>query len=145
MNVVDDGVFIVYNDVYEVLNEVIYVVFDVEMIGLFVVYDIIIEFVVVKMYKGNVIESFDEFIDLGYFLFWIMVDLIGIMDEMVWGLKLEEEVLWMFFEFLKGIILVVYNVVFDMGFLNISYVRYGIFEVINLVIDILELVRYLYL
>lgn len=74
-----------------------------------------------------------------------MINLIGIIDEMVCGLKFEEEVLCMFKEFLEGIILVVYNVFFDMGFLNISYGKYGIFEVVNFVIDILELFRFLYL
>lgn len=59
VNIVDDGVFIVYNEEYIELIDVIYVVFDVEIMGFFVVYDIIIELVVVKMYKGNVIEIFE--------------------------------------------------------------------------------------
>lgn len=62
-NVVDDGVPIAYNDAHEALNEATYVVFDVETTGLSAVYDTIIELAAVKMYKGNVIESFDEFID----------------------------------------------------------------------------------
>lgn len=53
------------------------------------------------MYKGNVIESFDEFIDPGHPLSRTTVDLTGITDEMVRGSKSEEEVLRMFLEFSK--------------------------------------------
>ncbi|MDU0991114.1 MAG: exonuclease domain-containing protein, partial [Enterococcus faecium] len=124
-NVVDDGVPIAYNDAHEALNEATYVVFDVETTGLSAVYDTIIELAAVKMYKGNVIESFDEFIDPGHPLSRTTVDLTGITDEMVRGSKSEEEVLRMFLEFSKGTILVAHNAAFDMGFLNTSYARYG--------------------
>ncbi len=84
-NVVDDGVPIAYNDAHEALSEATYVVFDVETTGLSAVYDTIIELAAVKMYKGNVIESFDEFIDPGHPLSRTTVDLTGITDEMVRG------------------------------------------------------------
>lgn len=143
-NVVDDGVPIAYNDAHEALSEATYVVFDVETTGLSAVYDTIIELAAVKMYKGNVIESFDEFIDPGHPLSRTTVDLTGITDEMVRGSKSEEEVLRMFLEFSKDTILVAHNAAFDMGFLNTSYARYGIPEAANPVIDTLELARYLY-
>ncbi|OFQ81758.1 PolC-type DNA polymerase III [Enterococcus sp. HMSC065H12] len=143
-NVVDDGVPIAYNDAHEALSEATYVVFDVETTGLSAVYDTIIELAAVKMYKGNVIESFDEFIDPGHPLSRTTVDLTGITDGMVRGSKSEEEVLRMFLEFSKDTILVAHNAAFDMGFLNTSYARYGIPEAANPVIDTLELARYLY-
>lgn len=104
-NVVDDGVPIAYNDAHEALSEATYVVFDVETTGLSAVYDTIIELAAVKMYKGNVIESFDEFIDPGHPLSRTTVDLTGITDGMVRGSKSEEEVLRMFLEFSKDTIL----------------------------------------
>lgn len=143
-NVVDDGVPIAYNDTHDSLNDATYVVFDVETTGLSAVYDTIIELAAVKMHKGNVIESFDEFIDPGHRLSRTTVDLTGITDEMVRGSKSEEEVLRMFLEFSEGSILVAHNATFDMGFLNTSYARYGIPEAKNPVIDTLELARYLY-
>ncbi|HCB28157.1 MAG TPA: PolC-type DNA polymerase III, partial [Enterococcus sp.] len=143
-NVVDDGVPIAYNDVHESLSEGTYVVFDVETTGLSAVYDTIIELAAVKMYKGNVIASFDEFIDPGHPLSRTTVDLTGITDEMVRGSKSEEEVLRLFLEFSKDTILVAHNAAFDMGFLNTSYAKYGIPEAPNPVIDTLELARYLY-
>ena len=138
-NVVDDGVPIAYNDEHVSLNEGTYVVFDVETTGLSAVYDTIIELAAVKMYKGNVIESFDEFIDPGHPLSRTTIDLTGITDEMVRGSKSEEEVLRLFLEFSKDSILVAHNAAFDMGFLNTSYAKYGIPEATNPVIDTLEI------
>jgi DNA polymerase-3 subunit alpha (Gram-positive type) len=63
---------------------------------------------------------------------------------MVRGSKSEEEVLRLFREFSEGAILVAHNASFDMGFLNMSYKKYGIPEADNPVIDTLELARYLY-
>lgn len=65
------------------LIEVIYVVFDVEIIGLLVVYDMIIEFVVVKMKEGEIIDWFEWFVNFYYFLFVIIIELMGIIDDMV--------------------------------------------------------------
>ncbi|MGM0123930.1 DNA polymerase III, alpha subunit, Gram-positive type [Enterococcus sp. AZ194] len=143
-NVVDDGVPIAYNDAHVSLNDGTYIVFDVETTGLSAVYDTIIELAAVKMHKGNVIASFDEFIDPGHPLSHTTVSLTGITDEMVRGSKSEEEVLRMFLEFTGDDILVAHNASFDMGFLNTSYSKYGIPEAPNPVIDTLELARYLY-
>ena len=143
-NVVDDGVPIAYNEAHIELNDATYVVFDVETTGLSAVYDTIIELAAVKMHKGNIIETFEQFIDPGHPLSQTTIHLTGITDEMVRGSKSEEEVLRMFKEFSKGSILVAHNASFDMGFLNTSYGKYGIPEADNPVIDTLELSRYLH-
>ncbi len=143
-NVIDDGVEVAYNPQHVPLTDATYVVFDVETTGLSAVYDTIIELAAVKMNKGNVEESFDEFIDPGHTLSSTTVNLTGITDEMVRGSKSEKEVLDMFKEFSKDAILVAHNASFDMGFLNMSYKRHQIPEAINPVIDTLELARYLY-
>lgn len=143
-NVVDDGVPIAYNDQHIELNEATYVVFDVETTGLSAVYNKIIELAAVKMYKGNVIDTFEQFIDPGHRLSPTTVNLTGITDEMVRGSKPEKEVMALFQEFSKDTILVAHNATFDIGFINTTYVRHGMEETKNPVIDTLELARYLY-
>lgn len=143
-NVVDDGVLIAYNDQHISLTDATYVVFDVETTGLSAVYDTIIELAAVKMHKGNVIDTFDEFIDPGHPLSNTTVNLTGITDEMVRGSKSEREVLEAFRAFSENTILVAHNASFDMGFLNTTYRRLSLPETQAPVIDTLELARYLY-
>ncbi|TKO86947.1 exonuclease domain-containing protein, partial [Enterococcus faecalis] len=65
-NIVDHGVPIAYNEEHIELTDATYVVLDVETTGLSAVYDTIIEFAAVKMHKGNVIDTFEQFIDPGH-------------------------------------------------------------------------------
>jgi len=143
-NVVDDGVEVAYNPQDVSLSDATYVIFDVETTGLSAVYDSIIELAAVKMHKGNVEDTFEEFIDPGHPLSNTTVNLTGITDEMVRGSKSEEKVLQSFHEFAEGTILVAHNASFDMGFLNMSYKRNNIPEASNPVIDTLELARFLH-
>ena len=143
-NVVDDGVPVAYNPAHISLTDATYVVFDVETTGLSAVYNTIIELAAVKMHKGNVIETFDEFIDPGHPLSKTTVELTGITDEMVRGSLPEREVMERFTEFAKDSILVAHNASFDMGFINTTYKRLNLPEAVNPVIDTLELARYLY-
>lgn len=142
--VVDDGVPIAYNPQPIDLDKTEYVVFDVETTGLSAIYDKIIELSAVKMYKGNIIETFEEFIDPGHPLSQTTTNLTGITDEMVRGSKPEKEVLELFSEFAEGTILVAHNASFDMGFLNKAYSRYDMPESEEPVIDTLELSRFLH-
>ncbi|WEG72761.1 PolC-type DNA polymerase III [Vagococcus intermedius] len=143
-NIVDDGVPIAYNPEHLSLTDATYIVFDVETTGLSAVYDTIIELAAVKMHKGNIIETFEQFIDPGHPLSETTISLTGITDEMVRGSKSEEEVLRLFREFCDQDILVAHNASFDMGFLNTSYEKYEIPEAPNPVIDTLELSRFLH-
>ncbi len=143
-NVVDDGVPIAYQPKHLLLDEATYVVFDVETTGLSAVYDKIIELSAVKMYKGNITEQFEEFIDPGHPLSQTTINLTGITDEMVRGSKTEQEVLQAFKKFAEGSVLVAHNASFDMGFLNTGNIRHGMPEAENPVIDTLELSRFLH-
>lgn len=143
-NLVDDGVPIAYNPSDINLNEATYVVFDVETTGLSAIYDKIIELAAVKMYKGNVIKEFQEFIDPGHPLSETTVNLTGITDDMVKGSKSEEQVLNEFKSFTEETILVAHNASFDMGFLNTAYRRYELTDAGLPVIDTLELSRMLH-
>ncbi|MGB3161175.1 MAG: PolC-type DNA polymerase III [Carnobacterium sp.] len=143
-NIVDDGIPIAYHPSDIELAEATYVVFDVETTGLSAVYNKIIELSAVKMYKGNIIEKFEYFIDPGHPLSQTTINLTGITDEMVRGSKTEKEVLSLFEEFAGEHILVAHNASFDMGFLNTSNARQGLAENVNPVIDTLELSRFLH-
>lgn len=92
-NIVDDGVPIAYNEQHKNLRDATYVIFDTETTGLSAQYDKVIELAAVKMEKGNVIDTFEEFIDPGHPLSQTTINLTSITDDMVRGSKSEEEVL----------------------------------------------------
>ncbi|HJB24065.1 MAG TPA: PolC-type DNA polymerase III [Candidatus Jeotgalibaca pullicola] len=143
-NIVDDGVPVAYNPVHQELSESTYVVFDVETTGLSAVYDTIIEIAAVKMYKGNVIDTFEAFINPNVPLSQLIIQLTGITDSMLKDAPSEEKVMPEFREFCQNSILVAHNASFDMGFINKSYERIGLAEADNPVIDTLELSRFLH-
>lgn len=142
--VVNDGTPIVYNSCDMDLSEAEYVAFDVETTGLSAVYDSLIELSAVRMYKGNVIDKFEEFIDPGFSIPEEITNLTGITDEMVEGSKDEEDVLRAFKSFSKDAILVAHNASFDIGFIDQAFQKYGLEKNTNPVIDTLELSRFLH-
>ncbi|MGO4960721.1 PolC-type DNA polymerase III [Jeotgalibaca porci] len=143
-NIVDDGVPVAYNPSRRELAEDTYVVFDVETTGLSAVYDKIIELAAVKMYKGNVIDTFEAFINPGIPLSQLIINLTGITDNMLKDAPSEAAVIPKFKEFCEDAILVAHNASFDMGFINKAYEHVGLPEAHNPVIDTLELSRFLH-
>ena len=143
-NIVEDRVPIVYNEVEMDLSEATYVVFDVETTGLSAIYNDLIQVAASKMYKGNVIAEFDEFINPGYPLSAFTTELTGITDDHVKNAKPLEQVLQEFQEFCKDTVLVAHNAIFDVGFMNANYERHGLPKISQPVIDTLEFARNLY-
>ena len=143
-NIVEDRVPIVYNEVEMDLSEATYVVFDVETTGLSAIYNDLIQVAASKMYKGNVIAEFDEFINPGHPLSAFTTELTGITDDHVKNAKPLEQVLQEFQEFCKNTVLVAHNATFDVGFMNANYERYGLPKISQPVIDTLEFARNLY-
>jgi DNA polymerase-3 subunit alpha (Gram-positive type) len=143
-NLVDDGVPIGYNSEHRPLKGGKYVIFDVETTGLSAIYDKVIELSAVKMENGNVIDQFEEFIDPGFPLSETTINLTSITDEMVRGSMSEKEVFTKFREFYEDAIIVGHNVTFDIGFMNTGYLRHGMEEIKNPIIDTLTLARFLY-
>lgn len=143
-NIVEDSVPIVYNESDLALSEATYVVFDVETTGLSAVYNHLIQIAASKMYKGNVIAEFDEFINPGHPLSQFTTDLTGITDEHVRNSKPLEQVLQEFQAFCEGAVLVAHNATFDVGFMNVNYERAGLPVITQPVIDTLEFARNLY-
>ncbi|MGX7108383.1 PolC-type DNA polymerase III [Facklamia miroungae] len=140
-NIVNDGEEVAYNERDLDLSEANYVVFDVETTGLSSVYDRMIELAAVKMHKGNVIDTFEAFINPGHPLSSFTTELTGITDAMLEGAPSEEDVVNEFLEFTKDTILVAHNASFDMGFINQAYVRHGFAKTDLPVIDTLALSR----
>ena len=143
-NIVEDRVPIVYNEVKMELSEATYVVFDVETTGLSAIYNDLIQVAASKMYKGNVIAEFDEFINPGHPLSAFTTELTGITDDHVKNAKPLEQVLQEFQEFCKDTVLVAHNATFDVGFMNANYERHGLPKISQPVIDTLEFARNLY-
>lgn len=143
-NIVEDRVPITYNEIDMELGEATYVVFDVETTGLSAIYNDLIQVAASKMYKGNVIAEFDEFINPGHPLSAFTTDLTGITDEHVKNAKPLGQVLQEFQEFCKDTVLVAHNATFDVGFMNVNYERHGLPKITQPVIDTLEFARNLY-
>ena len=143
-NIVEDRVPIVYNEVEMDLSEATYVVFDVETTGLSAIYNDLIQVAASKMYKGNIIAEFDEFINPGYPLSAFTTELTGITDDHVKNAKPLVQVLKEFQEFCKDTVLVAHNASFDVGFMNANYERHGLPKITQPVIDTLEFARNLY-
>lgn len=143
-NLIDDGVPIAYNDQSIDLKDATYVVFDVETTGLSAVYDTIIELAAVKMENGQVVDTFESFVDPGHPLSATIINLTSITDDMLKGADDIETVLIRFKEWCGDAVLVAHNASFDMGFLNTAYSKANIAKADNAVIDTLELARFLY-
>nr|WP_314944308.1 PolC-type DNA polymerase III [Streptococcus infantis] len=143
-NIVEDRVPIVYNEVEMDLSEATYVVFDVETTGLSAIYNDLIQVAASKMYKGNIIAEFDEFINPGHPLSAFTTELTGITDDHVKNAKPLIQVLKEFQEFCKDTVLVAHNASFDVGFMNANYERHGLPKISQPVIDTLEFARNLY-
>ena len=143
-NIVEDRVPIVYNEVELDLSEATYVVFDVETTGLSAIYNDLIQVAASKMYKGNIVAEFDEFINPGHPLSAFTTELTGITDDHVKNAKPLVQVLKEFQEFCKDTVLVAHNATFDVGFMNANYERHGLPKITQPVIDTLEFARNLY-
>lgn len=143
-NIVEDKVPIAYNPQDIELNEATFVVFDVETTGLSAVNNDLIQIAASKMYKGNIVEQFDEFINPGHHLSAFTTELTGITDNHVRSAKPIEEVLQMFQDFCQDTVLVAHNATFDVGFMNANYERHGMPIITQPVIDTLEFARNLY-
>ncbi|WP_125588662.1 PolC-type DNA polymerase III [Companilactobacillus jidongensis] len=144
VDLVDEGNPIAYNLRDEELNPAEYVIFDVETTGLSAVYDSIIELAATKMKDGEVVESFDEFINPHHSLSEFTTSLTSITDDMVKDAPDEGVIIQKFIDFVGNDILAGHNVTFDIGFINSALTRMGHDRVSVPVIDTLEISRTLH-
>ena len=118
-----------------------FVVFDVETTGLHPKHgDRLTEIGAVKLVNGEIVDTFNTFVDPEQMLKREIVNLTGITDEDLVGAPTEREALERFLAFASDAPLVGHNVIFDMGFLYEAAKRCGI-EIPNASVDTLPLAQ----
>ena len=122
----------------------IYVVFDLETTGLSASEgDSIIEIGAVKMQNGEIIDTFDLFVDPKRELNEEIIKITGITNEMLKGAVDEKTAVERFMDFIGDCSVVAHNAKFDMSFINMAFLKYDLGRFSNTVIDTLGLSRYL--
>ena len=118
-----------------------FVVFDVETTGLHARHgDRLTEIGAVKLVNGEIVDSFNTFVNPEQLLKREIVNLTGITDEDLVGAPNEKEALEHFLAFAGDAPLVGHNVLFDVGFLYEAGKRCGI-EIPNAAVDTLPLAQ----
>lgn len=124
------------------LKDATYVVFDIETTGFSVHYDQIIQIGARKVLHGQVISTFEEFINPKRHIPAKITDLTSITDEMVKDAKTIDDVLPRFIDFIGDSILVAQNASFDVGHIYENMRKLGITrEKPFPVIDTMQLAR----
>ena len=118
------------------------VVFDIETTGLSSQTCKIIEIGAVKIKGGEILETFDIFVDPETPIPEEITRLTSITDEMVKGAPKEREAIELFFEFVNNSMLIAHNATFDVSFIREASKRNDI-PFTNSYLDTLGLSRYL--
>lgn len=142
-NLVDD-LKIVYNDKHILLNEATYVVYDLETTGFSVRDDEIIEIAAVKIVNGQIIDEYSTYVNPRRKLNLKTVEITNITDDALFGAPTIDEIINDFKNWIGDAILVAHNAMFDIGHLNEAYIKHGLGEVTNPVIDTLQIARAFY-
>ena len=126
------------------LKDATYVVFDVETTGFSAVNDKIIEIGAVRVKNGEIIDTYQSFVNISEPLTETIKRITNIDDDMLFNAPSIEQVLPEFLAYAKDAILVGHNALFDYAFImeNIKRLNLGIqgFPII----DTLNLARYFY-
>ena len=142
LEMTDEDLNIIYNPKDMKVDDLTYVVFDTETTGFNPgLHDQMIEIGAVKMYKGEVVERFDELINPGRKLDAVITNLTGITDSKLETADTEENVTRRFKEWIGDLPLVAHNATFDKNMLDMAYYKYNLGKLENPVIDTLMLSR----
>ena len=125
------------------LNDITYVVFDLETTGLSPYEEEIIEIGAVKVKNHELIDKFDMFIKPSKDIPEYITSITGITNEMVASSSDTLTVLNDFFSFLGDSVLVAHNASFDLSFIKAAMFKYNLGNLNYDVIDTLGLSRYL--
>ncbi|SDL61215.1 PolC-type DNA polymerase III [Halarsenatibacter silvermanii] len=120
---VDDGEKIVVNPGDSRLNELSFVIFDLETTGLESSQDRIIEIGAVRVEDGEIVESYSQLINPERVISGKIEDLTGISNADLKGAPTVDEVLEDFLAFCQDAVLVAHNADFDYSFLRQECLR----------------------
>lgn len=139
----DDGEAIVYNSKEMPLQEIEWVVFDVETTGFNSAEEEIIEIGAVKIRDGVIVDRFSSFVNPGRTIPPKITELTGIDNSMVADAPTIAEIIPAFVQFFQGAILVAHNAIFDLRFLQKALQRAGHGEIVPTItiLDTLNLAR----
>ena len=126
------------------LRNATYVVFDIETTGFSVTYDRIIQIAARKVLQGQVVETFECFVNPKMPIPGKITELTSISDDMVSEALPIEDVLPKFIEFIGDAILVAQNASFDVGHIYANMDRLNIPRKEFAVIDTMQLARNFY-
>lgn len=143
--VVDEASYkIALSDEDILLDDAIYVVYDLETTGLSARFNEIIEIAAVKIQYGNIIDEFSTYVKPNRLISPKITEITSITNDDVRNAPKLEEVLPKFFEFINGGILVAHNATFDNSFIYVNLRRLNIYHGTIPTIDTLELARVVY-
>ncbi len=126
------------------LDELEYIVFDVETTGLSANFNKLIEIGAVKVRGGEIVDRYQQFITIDEPVSAFTTSLTGITDaDLAGGVDLKTALVE-FYEWSKHGVLVAHNAIFDLQFLARNYERELNMTVNQPVIDTLELSRFLH-
>ena len=116
--VVDDEQEMITKPSDKLIEEEIYVVFDIETTGLDPYKDRIIEIGAIKLKGKEIIDEFSVFVNPEIDIPEEITRLTNITNDMVKDAEKVEEILPKFLEFCKNTTVVAHNAKFDVGFIN---------------------------
>ncbi|MDE7112169.1 MAG: PHP domain-containing protein, partial [Malacoplasma sp.] len=142
MDKISKDIMVVKNPIDAGLNEVCYVLFDIETTGLSPYYDKIIEFGAIKYHKGLVIDRIQFFIDPEEKINEKIYSLTRISNNDLDGAIKIKEALIKIKEFFSDSVLIAHNgIKFDLPFLNCKLEQEGMDQINNTLIDTLQISR----
>ena len=142
---VDESKFrIALTDEYIPLSDATYVVYDLETTGLSSNYNEIIEISACKVYHGEIIAEFSEYVKPTVTIPEFITNLTSITNEDVENAKPISDVLPRFLDFFRGCILVAHNATFDNSHISSNLKKIGLYQNKFPTIDTLQLARVCY-